>query len=167
MALVLRFIPVLRRRPERCVVDGLLSPQSSGLRRSTDGLGCGFGHFLNARILRLDLFLDFLGNRRFIPVGLDHHQRRADRDLIADFAREFDHHARHRRFHLDRRLVGHHVGDLLILLDALADMHMPCDDLGLGDAFADIRQAESEASHASQSFRSFLSASPMRTGPGK
>jgi hypothetical protein len=102
-----------------------------------------------------------------VAVGLDHHQRRADRHLIADFAGELDHHARHRRFHLDGRLVGHHVGDLLVLLDALADLDVPRDDLGLGDAFADIRQAESEAGHADQSFRSFLSASPMRTGPGK
>ena len=47
-----------------------------------------------------------------------------------------------RRFHLDRRLVGHHVGQLLIFLDALADLDVPGDDFGLGNAFADVRQTE-------------------------
>ena len=79
--------------------------------------------------------------------GFDHDQRCADRDLIADLARQFDHHARHRRFHLDGRLVGHHVGDVLVFLDAIAHGDVPGDDLGLGDAFADIGQAEGEAAH--------------------
>ena len=98
--------------------------------------------------------------------GLDHHQRRADRDLVADLAGQFHDRARHRRFHLDRRLVGHHVGDVLVFLDPVADGDVPGDDLGLGDAFADIGQLEGEASHYA-SFMIFLRASPMRTGPGK
>ena len=102
-----------------------------------------------------------------LGIDLDHHQRRSDRDLVADLARQLEHHARDRRFHLDRRLVGHHVGDLLVLLDALADLDVPRDDLSLGDAFANVRKAECEAGHSGQSFRSFLSAVPMRTGPGK
>jgi hypothetical protein len=80
-------------------------------------------------------------------VRLDHHQRSADRHLVANFAREFDDDSRHRRLHLDGGLVGHHVRDRRILLDAVADGDVPCDDLGLGNAFADVRQLEGEAGH--------------------
>ena len=71
------------------------------------------------------------------------------------------------RFHLDRRLVGHHVGELLVFLDAVADLDVPGDDLGLGDAFADIGQLEFVAGHRAQSSNAFLSAGPSRAGPGK
>ena len=54
----------------------------------------------------------------------------------------FEHRARDRRFHLDRRLVGHHVGELLVFLDRVADLDVPGDDLGLGNAFADVGQLE-------------------------
>ena len=47
-----------------------------------------------------------------------------------------------RRFHFDRRLVGHHVGDLLVLGDRVADLDVPGDNLGLGNAFADVGQFE-------------------------
>ncbi|EGI55548.1 hypothetical protein SUS17_1668 [Sphingomonas sp. S17] len=80
-------------------------------------------------------------------IGLDHHQRRSDRHLVADLTRQLDDGARNRRLHLDRRLVGHHVGDRLVLLDPVAELHMPGDDFGLGNAFADIGQAEGETSH--------------------
>ena len=55
------------------------------------------------------------------------------------------------RFHLDRRLVGHHVGERLVLVDLVADLDVPGDDLGLGDAFADVGQLEFVASHRSAS----------------
>ena len=73
--------------------------------------------------------------------------------------------ARDRRLHLDRRLVGHHVGELLVLLDAVADRDVPRDDLGLGNALADVRQLEGEAAPScveSTSFMIFLSALPIR-----
>ncbi len=107
-----------------------------------------------------------LGVVRNHSIRLDHHQRGADRDLVADLARQFDDDAGHRRFHLDGGLVGHHVGEALVLFDAVAYAHVPSDDLGLGDAFADVGQLEGEAGHYA-SFMIFLSASPMRTGPGK
>ena len=69
------------------------------------------------------------------------------------------------RFHLDRRLVGHHVGDLLVLGDRVADLDVPGDDLRLGNAFADVGQLEFVASH--QSAITFSSAFFMRFGPGK
>ena len=86
-------------------------------------------------------------------------------DLVADFAGKLDHLAGDRAFHLDRRLVGHHVGDLLVLADRVADLDVPGDDLGLGNAFADVGQLEFVASH--QSAITFSSARFMRFGPGK
>jgi hypothetical protein len=59
----------------------------------------------------------------------------------------FDNAAGDRRLHLHRRLVGHHVGELLILLDHVADLDVPGDDLGLGNAFADVGQLEFVARH--------------------
>ena len=50
--------------------------------------------------------------------------------------------ARDRRGDLDRRLVGHHVGQHLVLDDLVADLDVPFDDLGLGDAFADVGQLD-------------------------
>ena len=100
-----------------------------------------------------------------LAFGLDLHQHRADRDLVADLAGQLDHLARDRAFHLDRRLVGHHVGELLVLLDLVADLDVPGDDLGLGDAFADVGQLELVDAHASPGPSS--SAFFMRIGPGK
>ena len=97
--------------------------------------------------------------------GLDHREHRADRHLVADFARELDHLAGDRAFHLDRRLVGHHVGDLLVLADRVADLDVPGDDFGLGNAFADVGQLEFVSSH--QSAITFSRARFMRFGPGK
>jgi hypothetical protein len=45
------------------------------------------------------------------------------------------------------RLVGHHVGKLLVFLDLVADLDVPGDDLGLGNAFADVGQLEFVARH--------------------
>ena len=99
--------------------------------------------------------------------GLDHRQHGADRYLVAHFAGELEHLARDRAFHLDRRLVGHHVGELLIFLDHVAHLDVPGDDLGLGNAFADVGQLEFVARHRCQSSNTFLIAVPIRTGPGK
>ncbi len=71
-----------------------------------------------------------------------------------------------RRRHFDRRLVGHHVDQMLVLLDAVADRDVPGDDLGLGRAFADIGQLEDIASHLKLSIARRM-ASTTRAGPGK
>ena len=89
------------------------------------------------------------GFGRRLAVRFDHREHRADRNLVADLARKLDDLARDRRFHLHRRLVGHHVGDLLVFLDAVADLHVPGDDLRLGNAFADVRQLELVFRHQS------------------
>jgi len=76
-----------------------------------------------------------------------------------------DHLPGDRRFHLDGRLVRHHVGDLLIFFDRVADTHVPGDDLGLGNSLADVGQLEFEPSHYSA--MTFSSARFIRFGPGK
>ena len=126
------------------------------LRRRRLDRAVGKRHFL----LRL---LGRFGGCR--AIGFDHREHRADRDLVADLARELDDLAGDRGFHLDRRLVGHHVGDLLVFLDAVADLDVPGDDLRLGNAFADVRQLEFVFRH--QSAITFSSAFFMRFGPGK
>ena len=80
-------------------------------------------------------------------LGLDHRKHGADRHLVPDFARELDHLACDRRLHLDGGLVGHHVGDLLIFPDLVADFDVPGDDLRLGNAFADVGQLEFVSGH--------------------
>ena len=114
-----------------------------------------FSHLPGPRRFRLDLLFGFLGlglgrcgiGHRLGGIGFDHHQRGTDRHLVADLAGQLDHHARHRRFHLDRRLVRHHVGEALVLLHTIPDRHVPRDDLRLGDAFPNVRELEGEACH--------------------
>jgi hypothetical protein len=86
------------------------------------------------------------GNRP-LAFRLDLHQHRSDRHLIAGFTRQTHDGARDRAFHLDRRLVGHHVGDRLVFLDPVADLDVPADNLRLRNAFADVRQLECEQRH--------------------
>ena len=61
--------------------------------------------------------------------------------------------------------VGQSVLEDQVLADRVADLDVPGDDLGLGDAFADVGQLEFVASH--QSAMTFSSAFFMRFGPGK
>ena len=91
--------------------------------------------------------------------------RRANSDGVADFRAEPDDLAVDGRRDFDRRLVGHHVGQLLVFLDLVADLDVPGDDLGLGNAFANVGQLELIGRHYASStfFRAFF----MRIGPGK
>ena len=104
-------------------------------------------------------------SRAFVTRSLDLDQHAADRDLVADFAGQLDDLARDRRFHFDGGLVGHHVGELLVFLDPVAELDVPRDDLGLGDAFADVGQLEFKAGH--QRSITFFKAFFSRSGPGK
>jgi len=83
-----------------------------------------------------------------VALNLDLDQHRTDRHLVSRFPRQPHDDARDRAFHLDRRLVGHHVGDRLVLLDPIPDLDMPADNLGFRYAFADVRQLECKESHA-------------------
>ena len=115
------------------------------------------------RLLQLACSGGLLG-RSCPALGLDLDQHRSDRDLVANFSGQLLDRPGDRRFHFDRRLVGHHVGKLLVLLDPVADLDVPGDDFGLGNAFADVGQLELIDAHAS---RTFFSAFFMRIGPGK
>ena len=81
-------------------------------------------------------------DRAGIALGLDLDQHAADREHVADLAGQLGDRPRDGRFHFDRCLVGHHVGELLVFLDAVADLDVPCDDFGLGNAFANVGQLE-------------------------
>ena len=52
-----------------------------------------------------------------------------------------------RRGDLDRRLVGHHGRQDLVFDDLVADHDVPFDDLGFGNAFADVRQLDDTNAH--------------------
>ncbi len=93
-----------------------------------------------------------LGGRRrsggggFGDVALARHveadQRAADGDLLTGFAMQGDDDAGDRAGQFDRRLVGHDLGQNLVFLDRVADLHMPADQFGFSGAFADVRQFE-------------------------
>ena len=87
------------------------------------------------------------GDTIAIPLNFNHHQGRSNRDHVADRTCNLQHRSRHRRFHFDCRLVGHHVRQALILLNPVADLDMPSDNLRLSNAFADIGQTEFKARH--------------------
>jgi hypothetical protein len=57
--------------------------------------------------------------------------------------------AGHGRGQLHRGLVGHDIGDDLVLGDMIADLDVPADQFGLGGAFAHVGQFEDEATHLS------------------
>ena len=121
-----------------------------------------------ARLLAGHAGLGLLGRHLGLAVGLDHEQHRANRDHIADLASDRRDNTRHRTFDINRRLVGHHVDQVLVFLDPVADLDVPFDDFRLGHAFAHVGHLENESRHgAGQSLRSLSMASPMRTGPGK
>ena len=69
----------------------------------------------------------------------------ADREHLADLAAKREHLAGDRRRDLDRGLVGHHVGEALVLGDRVAGCDVPGDELDLGDAFADVGHADARA----------------------
>ena len=101
-----------------------------------------------------------------VAFDLQPDQRRADRDGVADLGAEPDHLAVDRRGDLDGRLVGHHRGEHRVLAHDVAGLHVPFDELGLGDALADVGQLDDVLGHAQPSITS-TSASPTRFGPGE
>ena len=71
----------------------------------------------------------------------------------------------HRRRDLDGRLVGHHVGEGLVARDRVARLHVPGDELDLGDAFAEVGNLDDVDAHRASIVR--LNAAATRAGPGK
>src|SRR5262249_28266007 len=75
------------------------------------------------------------------------------------------HPARNGRRHFDRRLLGHHFNDDVVLSDRIARLDAPTDNFRLYRALAEIGQFEYITAHAA-SITPF-SACAMRAGPGK
>ena len=78
---------------------------------------------------------------------LQPHDRRADRHRVADLGAQPQDLAIDRRGDFDRRLVGHHGGEHRVLAHEVADLDVPFDEFGLGDAFADIGQLDDVFAH--------------------
>jgi hypothetical protein len=108
--------------------------------------------------------------RRIRSLRRDHHQLGADRHHVAGLALAFDDRAGDRRADLDGCLLRHHVDQRLVLLDALADRHVPGDDLRLGDAFANVGQPENMPAHRANLPQFSIACripAATRFGPGK
>jgi len=109
-------------------------------------LGGGFGRGRCCRCLRLGLHRrGFFGGRR---VGFENHQRGADGDDVARFARELDDLSRHRRRQFYSRLIGHHRADHVFLVDLVADRDEPLGDLGFDRALTEVRELEDVLAHS-------------------
>ena len=161
-----RGAPVCRagggRRPSRRLLRRLLRARLC--RLGLDGLG------FDARRRRLDLLRARFRRRGEKRIGkarrVDANELGADREHVPDRAAEREHAARHGRGDFDRRLVGHDGGDDLILLDEIADLDRPFDDLGFRHPFADVGHPDRAHAHHEASI-AFKSARPTRAGPGK
>ncbi len=101
----------------------------SGLRRGGHGRG---GWLIGGVAFALDLELG---------------QRAAHGHHLTGLAVQGGDDARDRAGQFDRGLVGHDVGDDLILGDRIADLDVPADELGFGGAFAHVGQLEDETTH--------------------
>ena len=73
-----------------------------------------------------------------VTLDFDLDQHGSDCDDVTRLTRDLRHYARHGAFHFHCRLVGHHVGDRLILGNRIARLYMPCYDFSLGNTFADV-----------------------------
>ena len=82
-------------------------------------------------------------------LDLELGQRTAHGHHLTGFAVQGGDDARDRAGQLDRGLVGHDVGDDLILGDRIADLDVPADELGLSGAFTDVRKLENKTTHLS------------------
>ncbi len=82
---------------------------------------------------------------RSLDLELD--QGPAHRHHGAGFAVQGNDLAADRGGDLDGGLVGHDIGDDLVLGDRIADLDVPADQFGLGGAFAHVGQFEDETTH--------------------
>jgi hypothetical protein len=103
--------------------------------------------------------------RRFAGRA-DAHERRTDSDHVAHLGAEPQDFAVDRRRNLDRGLVGHDRRDNVVLAHRIADLDMPFDEFGLGNALADVRKLDGMLAHHTASIAS-RRACATRAGPGK
>ena len=90
--------------------------------------------------LRCARRVPFAGNLQADQIG-------PDRDFVADLGPQPDDLAIHRRGDFDRRLVGHHGGKGRVRAHQVADLDVPLDEFGFGDAFADVGQPDHVLRH--------------------
>ena len=145
-----------------------------GQRRRSGGHGCGSTRRRRRRCGRgCPCRCDCRGRRCRRCCGrrrpfreLDPDQVGADRQRLAHLAAQRQHRAGHRRRDLDAGLVGHHVGERLVLDHGIARLDMPGDELDLGDALADVGHLDDADAHQPASIARRIAA-PTRSGPGK
>ena len=151
------------RRPSRRLLRRLLRARLGRLGLGRLGLGGRWACWLGRRLARFRRS----GEKRIRQARrIDADQLGADSQHVADSAAESKHAACHGSWNVDRRLVGHDGGDDLILLDEIADLDRPFDDLGFRNPFADVGHLDRAHAHHEASM-AFKSARPTRAGPGK
>ena len=129
--------------------------------------GLGFGARRRRWLLLLRPRFRRRGNNRIRQTRrIDANELGADSQHVPDRAAKREHAAGDRRRDFDRRLVGHDGGDDLILLDEIADLDRPLDDLGFRHPFADVGHLDRANAHRQASI-ALTSARPTRAGPGK
>ena len=157
-------------RERRRAAAGRLAPAQRGGASIGAASSAGLAASGLASGSRLGLRRDALscGRRRAVREArrVDADEFGAHRKHVADAAAERQHSACNRSRDLDRRLVGHHRGDHLILAHNIADLDRPFDDFGLRHAFADVGHADRALAHGQASI-ALTSARPTRAGPGK
>ncbi len=92
--------------------------------------------FARSRALLLDRA------EKLLSLLADHDEDGADRRDRAFLDEDLQHGSRPRGRDLDRRLVGLHLDERLILVDRLPLRDEPARDLGLGEALAEVGQLE-------------------------
>ena len=130
--------PLARRRGRRRSRGGLLHrPLPLGLlgRRGRCAGGGRGGHG------RLALPAVALGDPGFARLA-DHDEHRAHLHDLALLRLDLQDRPGHGRGQLHRGLVRHHLDEGLVLLDAVALLDQPADDLALVDALPDVGQLE-------------------------
>lgn len=91
------------------------------------------------------LFLSLFLRRAALDLQTD--QFGPDRDLLAYLAIDGDDLASARRGNFHRCLVGHDGCEKIILAHDIADLHMPFDEFGLGNAFTNVGQLDRKMCH--------------------
>ena len=92
----------------------------------------------------------------------DGDDRRTDVHRVALGGEQLAHGARERRGQLDQRLRGLDLDEHVVDRDAVARADPPLDDLGLGEAFADIGEDERLGAHGMSFRRTRSSSEPAR-----
>ena len=171
-----RSIPASLARSRTAGDASGFSPSGLGAPRARAGGGAAGGGRDGGRRPRFDLGLPLAGRRRLrlrlgapgrlLAVRPEPDQGRPHGDGFPDFGAEPENLAGNGRGYFDRRLVGHHGAENIVLAHEVADLDLPLHQFGLGDAFADIGHLDHALAHSHAS-NVASSARPTRAGPGK